>query len=314
MNIHFIKEVVRKGPASFALGLAVGILVFSLQSFAATGFPAPGNPPNNNAPAPLNVDYGGQEKLGGIAVRGLASSTTALEYGLRVLDGKVGFGTYDPQTKLHVVGQVRIEDGSAQAGEVLTAIDSDGTAEWRPAVNAGGAGGLALGPCVPHGELSPDVGHILCPVGHVMCGLNELADGAPVKTEVYCAALVDKSSDEVVDITGPSVTVLDYVIPADMVINSAVAAVDRGLPVHSVTIDVPGVTYGWNGTVVLARLPDGYHLGDPVNVCSVAARTFLANKVKIDFYNNTGALSCVIPAGTYKLHMYKAAVVLMGVR
>lgn len=51
----------------------------------------------------------------------------------------VGIGTTSPAEKLHVVGNVRIEDGTQGAGKVLTS-DPSGKASWQTA-----AGGTSLG-------------------------------------------------------------------------------------------------------------------------------------------------------------------------
>jgi len=50
-------------------------------------------------------------------------------------NGRVGIGNTDPQANLHVVGPLRFENataGSVAVGSVLTATDTNGTAEWKP--------------------------------------------------------------------------------------------------------------------------------------------------------------------------------------
>ena len=53
-------------------------------------------------------------------------------------NGRVGIGTTNPQTNFHTIGTRRFENataGSVSVGSVLTATDTNGTAEWRkPAV------------------------------------------------------------------------------------------------------------------------------------------------------------------------------------
>jgi hypothetical protein len=50
-------------------------------------------------------------------------------YGYTQSSGNVGIGTNDPQEKLHVVGSLRLEDGSESAGKVLSS-DANGVATW----------------------------------------------------------------------------------------------------------------------------------------------------------------------------------------
>ncbi|MBX3101639.1 MAG: hypothetical protein KF690_03945 [Bacteroidetes bacterium] len=52
--------------------------------------------------------------------------------------GNVGIGTANPDTTLHIAGQLRYEDGNQLAGRVLTS-DANGVATWQDAV-AGGSG------------------------------------------------------------------------------------------------------------------------------------------------------------------------------
>lgn len=46
-------------------------------------------------------------------------------------DNRIGFGTVAPSTDLHLVGSMRIEDGTQAAGNVLTS-DATGNATWKP--------------------------------------------------------------------------------------------------------------------------------------------------------------------------------------
>ena len=50
----------------------------------------------------------------------------------------IGIGTENPDAKLHVVGPVKIDDGTQGAGFVLTS-DANGLASWQPAGGGGGS-------------------------------------------------------------------------------------------------------------------------------------------------------------------------------
>ncbi len=132
-----MKEHLIRIPTAFAFGLFVGVCVFSVQAYAQSGFPAPANPPNNNAAAPLNVSYSPQWKLGNLRIEGLVSSGVSETNGLLVINGNVGFGTAEPATKLDVDGTVTIRGGVPGPGKVLTSLDVDGTAVW--ATSTGGS-------------------------------------------------------------------------------------------------------------------------------------------------------------------------------
>jgi len=59
-------------------------------------------------------------------------------------NGNIGIGSSTPQEKLHIVGKVRIADGSQAAGRILVS-DANGTGTWQTnsATNAWGLGGNA---------------------------------------------------------------------------------------------------------------------------------------------------------------------------
>jgi hypothetical protein len=85
------------------------------------------------------------ERIGGSLLRGTAnindaSVGTSNSTALRLLtnntvrmhvatDGKIGIGTVSPTTRLHLVGDLRIQDGTQGAGKVLTS-DPLGNASW----------------------------------------------------------------------------------------------------------------------------------------------------------------------------------------
>ncbi len=122
-----IKDVLMRGSLSFALGLFVGIITFSLPALAQ--FPAPCAPPGCNAAAPLNVSAEAQIKTGNLQLNAVDAGGNPYTYGLLVRYGRVGIGTLTPTAKLHVVGNVQIQDGTQSAGRILTS-NADGTAYW----------------------------------------------------------------------------------------------------------------------------------------------------------------------------------------
>jgi hypothetical protein len=56
--------------------------------------------------------------------------SVVLSSGLSAQTGNVGIGTTTPTAKLHVKGNVRIEDGTQGAGKILTS-DANGVASWQ---------------------------------------------------------------------------------------------------------------------------------------------------------------------------------------
>jgi len=66
-----------------------------------------------------------------------SGSLSLVNNSLNILNnGNVGIGTTTPNTPLHVIGQMRYEDGNQQAGYVLTS-DANGTASWQAAAGGG---------------------------------------------------------------------------------------------------------------------------------------------------------------------------------
>lgn len=63
-------------------------------------------------------------------------------------NGRVGIGTTNPQTNFHIVGTRRFENatsGSVAVGSVLTATDTNGTAEWKIPASQTAVGGAVAG-------------------------------------------------------------------------------------------------------------------------------------------------------------------------
>jgi hypothetical protein len=89
------------------------------------------------------------ERIGGATLRGTAnlndaSVGTSNNTAFRLLtnntvrmhlatDGKIGIGTVSPTARLHLVGDLRIQDGTQGAGKILTS-DLEGSAAWEPAI------------------------------------------------------------------------------------------------------------------------------------------------------------------------------------
>lgn len=137
-NSSSVRDMFVRIPTAFAFGLAVGVLVFSMQAWAQSGFPAPASPPNNNAAAPLNVLYSPQVKTGSLIIQGLVSEGVPATVGFAVQEGNVGIGTLTPDAKLDVDGTVIIRGGDPAPGKVLTSVDTDGNAVWQAVVSSGG--------------------------------------------------------------------------------------------------------------------------------------------------------------------------------
>ena len=91
-----------------------------------------------------DVASGGLSNATAIGAQAIVGESNALVLGN---NANVGIGTSTPSAKLDLVGNVRINDGTAQPGYVLTASDISGTASWQPA--AGGQG--SQGPTGPTG-------------------------------------------------------------------------------------------------------------------------------------------------------------------
>ncbi|MEM6348955.1 MAG: tail fiber domain-containing protein [Bacteroidota bacterium] len=74
-----------------------------------------------------------QSKLdveGSLAVGTAYSGTHPAPANGAIIEGKLGIGTFDPDTSLHVVGQIRYQDNNQAAGYVLTS-DANGVATWQ---------------------------------------------------------------------------------------------------------------------------------------------------------------------------------------
>lgn len=99
------------------LTIAIGLALVAGLSYAWTGPTA--NPPNNNAPAPINVSVLGQIKEGALQVNGFRN------IGNSIFDGSAEFRSF-----------IKIPTG-AGAGKVLTS-DAEGRASW----GVGGGGGV----------------------------------------------------------------------------------------------------------------------------------------------------------------------------
>jgi hypothetical protein len=62
----------------------------------------------------------------------MTRNTSNITEAMRITgDDRIGMGTVNPSTDLHLVGSMRIEDGSQAAGNVLTS-DAAGNASWKP--------------------------------------------------------------------------------------------------------------------------------------------------------------------------------------
>jgi len=108
-----------------ALVLSVGISVVS-----AAWQDAPANPPQSNAPAPINVSSTGQTKEGGLVL----NANGGADYGLIVVGadkkGFVGIGVLTPTQKLDILGKIKIVDGD-QADKKILASDATGVGSWK---------------------------------------------------------------------------------------------------------------------------------------------------------------------------------------
>lgn len=116
----------------FAIAVPVGL---TLQYALADWSPAPGNPPSNNVPAPVNVGDSYQAKSGGLTLgASVASSSIPLDvegigYIQALILGKDSGSTF------------QYLDGNEGAGKVLTS-DASGNATWQS--SAAASGGIVL--------------------------------------------------------------------------------------------------------------------------------------------------------------------------
>ena len=77
--------------------------------------------------------------------------------------GYVGVGTSSPDSRLHVEGQVKIQDGTQGDGKVLTS-DANGLAAWKTAQTGSGNGGTSfpIGSIIQYAGSSAPAGWLLC--------------------------------------------------------------------------------------------------------------------------------------------------------
>ncbi|WP_449399383.1 hypothetical protein [Chryseobacterium wanjuense] len=113
------------------------------------------------------------------------AGASATENALMTLNqnGRVGIGTTNPQTNFHTIGTRRFENataGSVSVGSVLTATDTNGTAEWRkPAVETI-VGGMDTGagidiPFATNSTMRYTGRHITLPPGKWAVTITQLA-------------------------------------------------------------------------------------------------------------------------------------------
>jgi hypothetical protein len=113
------------------LKIVVLAVIFAAGVSYISAWTGPGSgvtPPNNNVSAPLNVGSSTQAKAGALVLN--SGWTDSLGNAVQAATGLEVFGTSSFQ------GSVQINSGSPQPGYVLTAQDTNGTAEW---VAGGGA-------------------------------------------------------------------------------------------------------------------------------------------------------------------------------
>lgn len=97
-------------------------------------------------------------------------------------NGNVGVGTTNPQTNFHTIGTRRFENAAANSvsvGSVLTATDTNGTAEWRTpaaevAVGALTGGGIDI-PFINNGDYRYTGRYITLPPGRWAVTVTQLA-------------------------------------------------------------------------------------------------------------------------------------------
>lgn len=105
-------------------------------------------------------------------------------------EGNVGIGTTEPDAKLHVVGNIKIEDGNEGAGKVLMS-DASGVGSWQ-----------AVAPGIPTGLISMWSGAIASiPSGWALC---DGTSGTPDLTSRFIMSVPDSSTNP--GVTGGSST------------------------------------------------------------------------------------------------------------
>jgi len=128
-----------------SLALILGVLAMSiLVGYFVLAWTGPGStPPGGNVSAPLNVSVNAQSKEGALVI----GTNSGLTTGLIVQYGKVGIGTTEPDTKLHVIGAVCAE--ASDTGCAPTSGDVRGTrlcigSDCKNAWPAGGVTSVGL--------------------------------------------------------------------------------------------------------------------------------------------------------------------------
>lgn len=100
-------------------------LIISTVSASPTAYP-----PSGNVPSPINAGSSAQIKQGGLGLNSLSV------FGSQYIQEKLGIGTTDPQSRLHVNGQVGISNNK---GSWNLNIDDNGALQIR--ANTAGSGG-----------------------------------------------------------------------------------------------------------------------------------------------------------------------------
>ena len=116
-----------------------------------------------------NGDANSMEKegSGGFVIytaKGDTPTTSTLTEKMRVdYIGNVGIGTSTPDSRLHVEGQVKIQDGTQGDGKVLTS-DVNGLAAWKTAPTGSGDGesSLPIGSIIQYAGATAPAGWLLC--------------------------------------------------------------------------------------------------------------------------------------------------------
>ena len=108
-------ETNRIGSKNTAVGSEADVAVNNLSNATAIG---------------ANAQVGASNSMVLGSINGVNGATT---------DVNVGIGTTTPQDKLHVVGNIRMEDGNEAAGKILIS-DANGTASWEDISAASGWG------------------------------------------------------------------------------------------------------------------------------------------------------------------------------
>lgn len=96
------------------------------------------------------ASYGRGSLIFATNATGGAGDVTAADARLTIqYNGNIGIGTTAPQSLLHLVGDLRYDDGNQQAGYVMTS-DANGVASWQPAAGGGLWTEVTTGSGTPH--------------------------------------------------------------------------------------------------------------------------------------------------------------------